>query len=198
MATHRYIIDTEPAVQGLFDLINREENRIVEVLEAHLQMDQAARNVLASFQRQGGDSALLIQLDGFERAKERTQKEFDDLGTLIANLRTTYNSLAGAVFQIAKQGISTVHGTLSACPNGRIIGTSEPLKNVVWQTRNQSMHFEELNYHENVKDCFANLVADFGDKLKLGTENHALTVLKLLGWNTYENYKSDISTLLPC
>lgn len=52
-------------------------------------------------------------------------------------------SLSGALLQIAKQGISIKHQTLSSCPNGREIKAGLNLKDVIWNSRNQSLHFED-------------------------------------------------------
>ena len=49
-----------------------------------------------------------------------------------------------------KQGISIVHGGLGAAPNGRMIG-SQPLKEVIWQGRNQGFHWAEQSFHPPVE-----------------------------------------------
>lgn len=52
--------------------------------------------------------------------------------------------LGGAILQIGKQAISVAHGNLPACPDGRMIG-SQGIKHIIWQGRNQAIHFEEGN-----------------------------------------------------
>lgn len=192
-----YLSETKNAVSGLFDLITREQARLEEAQKSHFMMDAEARRIFECMKRTGSDSVQWIELDGTERAKKRFAFEINELNKLMATLGPTYNSLAGAVLQIAKQGISSVHGGLASCPSGRTIGTSELLKNVIWQARNQSMHFEESNYHSNVQRCFANLVSDFGSHLTLGTHNLALTILDTLGWDNYVSYETDMRILLP-
>ena len=197
MPLNQYIVETEPAVRGLLDLIGREQQRLSDAQESHFSMDTEARRLFDCMKRTGSDSTLWVELAGFEKAKERFAAEIVTLNKLMTTLGPTYNSLAGAVLQIAKQGISATHGGLASCPNGRIVGSTEPIKNIIWQARNQSMHYEESNYHNNVQSCFANLVSDFGSYLNLGNTNHALAILDLLGWAEYNTYESDIATLLP-
>ena len=180
-----YLIDTRSAVQGILKLINREETMLEKKKGAFASMDDASRNVFEYMQQNRADSTLLIELDGFETAKDRIDSKIDNLHRLIANLQPTYRTLAGALLQIAKQGISMRHGGLSSCPDGRIVGSTEPLKNVIWQARNQSVHYEEGKYHKSVVDCFSNLASDFGPRFALGSKNLALDVIEILGWRSY-------------
>lgn len=103
-----------------------------------------------------------------------------------------------SLLQIAKQGISTVHGNPINCPLGRSIGT-ETLKNIIWQGRNQSIHCEEGNPNQKVKDCFSNLATDFGSDFDLTvnyTDNKARRIIDLLNWNTYDKYENDMISLI--
>ena len=89
---------------------------------------------------------------------------------------------------------------LDGCPEGRIItgkaGRSEPLKNVIWWGRNQSMHFEEADYKKALIACFLNLgfdlTADTYKQRNLAKE----IVLHVLKWTTYEMYEADLRCLL--
>jgi len=103
--------------------------------------------------------------------------------------------IAGGVLQIAKQGISQVYSGLHACPNGRSLG-AEPLKNVIWQARNQTTHFEEGQYSNAVRRCFRNLESQYGPRFQLARENLAFEVLQALGWRSYSAYERDMHTLL--
>ena len=103
-----------------------------------------------------------------------------------------------SLLQIAKQGISTIHGNLDNCPEGRKIGP-ETLKNIIWQGRNQSLHCEEGNPHKKVKNCFLNLKNEFGKDFDLSlnpTSNKAKKIVDVLGWEDYDQYEKDMISLL--
>ncbi|MBK7440459.1 MAG: hypothetical protein IPI65_02725 [Bacteroidetes bacterium] len=102
------------------------------------------------------------------------------------------NSLSGSLLQIAKQGISIKHGGLPNCPNGRNIGT-QFLKNVIWQARNQAIHFEEGNFKPQVVACFDSLTNDIDAKFnRFRTSNMAFEVVELLSWKTFDDFKNDM------
>jgi hypothetical protein len=99
---------------------------------------------------------------------------------------------SGALLQNAKQGISIVHGGLANCPNGRMIG-SQSLKTVIWQGRNQAIHWEEGSFKPPVKQCFKLLEQEINAKFADFTKRSmAFDVVDLLGWKTYQH---DLLTL---
>ncbi|MBB4212686.1 hypothetical protein EV659_11428 [Rhodothalassium salexigens DSM 2132] len=103
-------------------------------------------------------------------------------------------SLAGSVLQFAKQGISLVHGGIQNCPSGRIVHGVE-LKSVIWQGRNQSMHWEEGQLRPAVRQCFKALnAADpaLGDYLQ---RNVAFEVVRLLEWREFADFEADLLLL---
>lgn len=105
---------------------------------------------------------------------EPVLKEIDEFTFSIAVKEESIKALAGALLQIAKQGISTVHGKLNNCVDGRTI-KNEPIKNIVWQGRNQSMHYEEGKFFQPIIDCFHNI------EIQLRKENLAKEIVDLLG-----------------
>ena len=104
-------------------------------------------------------------------------------------------SLCGSLLQIAKQGISVAHGGLGSCPDGRNVH-GHHLKQVIWQGRNQSIHWEEGNPHPPVQQLFdsltANVDAKFGD---YRTRNCAFNIVELLNCQTLDNFKNDMNLL---
>ncbi len=191
-----YIGITRNAAKGVIELLNREKELLNEKQDSFECMHNAARSLFERMKETGFDSTGIIDLHGLETAKERFASEVEDINTLIGGLSPAYNSLAGALLQIAKQGISFKFHGFSSCPNGRRIGTHENLKNVIWQGRNQAMHYEEGRYNQNVRDCFQNLFNDFGTTFNLGTNNLALAVIDILGWDSYSKYENDLISLL--
>lgn len=101
-------------------------------------------------------------------------------------------ALCAALLQYAKQGISLVHGGLPNCPSGRAIG-SQGLKDVLWQGRNQAIHWEEGNFRKPVEDCFSALTTDIDSKFsQFKTRSMASDVVELLGWKSFDDFKADL------
>jgi hypothetical protein len=115
--------------------------------------------------------------------------------------RTLMDSIdvtCGALLALAKQGISRIHHGLGACPPGRLIGNT-PLRDVVWQARNQAAHCEEGRYSPAVLAVFAALEADYGSAFHLVegvTENLATMVVLIIDWLNDSVYDADITSLL--
>jgi hypothetical protein len=103
--------------------------------------------------------------------------------------------LSGSLLQFAKQGISIVHGDLANCPDGRLIGT-QPLKDIIWQARNQAIHWEEGSPRQKVVDCFNKLTTEkdalFSAYL---TKNLAFEVINILEWKDYKSFERDMISL---
>jgi hypothetical protein len=173
-----YIAETRSAVRGIFDLLANEKKRLAKTQESYACIADATKTLYQGMQREGADSADIVELYGLEASRVQFSKEIAEIRSLVFQLSPTYNALAAALLQIAKQGISSKHGGLSKCPNGRLIGQTEFLKNVIWQGRNQTMHYEEGQYRRDVNECFTNLVNDFG-------------------WDNYVDYEKDMETVIP-
>jgi len=205
---NQYLVDTKYAAQSLIDIIHNEENRLSILTERfdslkkvfdHLFWDYSIADMHEDF------NELQVQHKFIQMAKFAEQNdlkgkkaELDALAKSILAKKDSMNSLSMSILQIAKQGISTVHGAPSHCPPGRSIG-SETLRNVIWQGRNQSIHCEEGNPNQKVKDCFSNLANEFGNELDIATDytiNKARKIIDLLTWSIYDNYENDMITLI--
>lgn len=207
---HQYIADTEYAARGLIELITAEEKQLAQLQSQYnglsSKVEHLNRFLLdAPF----NDDVVPLQEQAMAVDMYRTREELADLERQIIALQNSIDakgvsidSLCGAVLQIAKQGISTVHGRLGACPDGRSIGTgveTEKLKNVIWQARNQSMHYEEGDFKQPVIDCFTKLEISFGSKFSLNEnagKNLAHYIIQELGWKDYLRYESDMQGLI--
>jgi hypothetical protein len=121
-----------------------------------------------------------------------------DLDLLENKIKTTefsYSSISGSLLQYAKQGISLVHGSLNVCPNGRNIGTLS-LKTIIWQGRNQSLHFEEGKFSPQVTTCFNELVKNYGlEFANFHNKNMAFEIIKLLDWKNWDSFYRDLLSL---
>lgn len=130
--------------------------------------------------------------------KERylKEQEYKRLEWRIKVRKFSTYSLAGALLQFAKQGISTVHGNKENCPDGRYIG-SQPLKTIIWEGRNQALHWEEGNFkNKRLCQCFDTLAKEIDPKFaNYTTQNMALDIVELLGWTTFTAFKRDLLLL---
>ena len=199
-----YLIDTEFASRTLINAIFGEQERISQIgiiLKEFefLQWDFTTADLHEDFDE------YQIQHKFNKMAKFHAEKniankriEKERLELELVNKAESLNSLAMSLLQIAKQGISIEYNGLTLCPEGRLL-KSESLKNVIWQGRNQSIHYEENNPHNQVKNCFTNLMTDFGNKFDIfssNPSNKAKEIVELLEWNNYENYLNDMKSLL--
>jgi hypothetical protein len=145
------------------------------------------------------DSTALYWDTYFGPAKDLfyEQKGMADLGSLIEARKFSTNAQSAALLQYAKQGISLAHHGLEACPAGRSIG-SQSLKVIIWQGRNQALHWDERRPKRPVRECFRTLGQDidpkFGD-FEVGSL--AGDIVELLGWRTFDSFKVDMLSFKP-
>ncbi|MED4253345.1 hypothetical protein P4689_12125 [Priestia megaterium] len=205
-----YILDTKFAASGLIDLISKEEKELQQLKNEHQKAEEELRNKQYQYEesiyniednmedmdvRQKHSEYLSYRQNVVKPLKDKITEITLSLEVKDASIR----ALCGALLQIAKQGISTVHRGLTSCPDGRNIGAREKLKNVIWQARNQSMHYEESvhrPYFTPVINCFHNLVHDFGINYTLLTGNLSKEIIELLQWKDYSDYEKDMVLLL--
>ena len=203
---HQYLEDTEYAVRGLISLIGNEESRLRD-LQRQLEVSHNERNRARSILFIGAPPSAFGEdtTPYFENRARDAEKKVAEIEHNIAQLQGTIDAkafsvraLAGSVLQIAKQGIVVARGGLAQCPDGRLLG-KEPLKNVIWQGRNQAMHWDDGDYKQAVKTCFANLERDFGLQFCISSSpavSLAKTVIDLLNWTDFDGYLSDMNNLL--
>lgn len=203
---HQYIKDTKHCTEELIRLIFEEEKAhkkaSAERSEMSSKRDFYYKEYIAKDMHEDFNEMQVMhdfnQMANANGKAENLKIEIDKLQKSIDAKDFSLRSLCGALLQIAKQGISIVHVDLNTCPDGRTIGP-ETLKNIIWQSRNQSMHFEEGNPHPPVCACFKKLELAFGKDFSLSAvppENLARRVVKLLGWDAYDKYEADMVSIL--
>jgi len=197
---HSYLIQTEYAVHSLIELIHKETNKLNGLL---MEKNKLKKHYDVLYQRFLGQEldpdanysdaqimqAYIQQYKYYESHFLPVIRAIKEKQDDIAAKEESLKALSGALLQIAKQGISIVYQRLENAPNGRLI-REQPIKNIIWQARNQSMHFEEGRYSTHVRECFEQL------NIPLANENLAREIIELLGWNCYENYYSDMVHVL--
>ena len=203
---NQYIEDTAIAVRGLLSLIGDDESifRAKQIeLESTLERKRRAKAILyygVPMTGSGEDATPYYEkkVRDARRVIIELKDSIESLEAVILAKEISVQALAGAILQIAKQGISIVGGNPANCPAGRSIGR-ENLKNVIWQARNQSMHWEVNSFYSPVQTCFENLYLDFGADYQLHSSSPkslAKQILHLLKWTSYESYESDMLSLL--
>jgi hypothetical protein len=99
------------------------------------------------------------------------------------------------VLELGKRGITMVHGGLAQAPAAPMVGTVA-LRDVIWQGRNQAMHWEDGRLHPATQACFDALFAEHGHPFDQGTNrNLSVDVLRILAWNDYDPFAADMSRL---
>lgn len=132
---------------------------------------------------------------GSDKERHHAVAHLADFQATLDARSVSRGALASTLLQIAKQGLSAVHGGLAATPVGRCIYGVD-LKDLVWQARNQAMHWEEGRPHRGVIDCFEALKiaadAGFGDYT---ARSLAFDVVMLLGWRDQASFEADLLLL---
>jgi hypothetical protein len=198
-----YVAETQFAAENLFTLIFHEQDELLR-LRANLQRIHSQPSHLhdvcdflalnPDLDDEGiGTVAHWEAYFDVEPAHGRAQSEVAEIEARINARGFARAALCGSLLQIAKQGISTVHGGLNG-PIGRLVGT-QPMRDIIWQARNQAMHFEEPRpLSQRVQQCFETLAADLqrSEFREYRQRNLAFEVIDALGWSSYSHYEQDI------
>lgn len=197
---HDYLVQTEFAASNLIKLISSEENTLNDLKSSLASLKNHHQFLYNDFLSKDSDPydhfnehqlmhAFAKQASFNQKHIEPTQKRIFEITLSVNAKEESIKALAGALLQLAKQGISIVHGSPKHCVDGRTI-KDEPIKTIIWEGRNQSLHYEEGNFRQPVTNCFNNI------GILLRRENLAKEIIDLLNWNTYKQYESDLRTLL--
>lgn len=102
-------------------------------------------------------------------------------------------ALSGSLLQYAKQGLSLRYGTKrDGCPVGREL-VQLPVHEIIWQGRNQALHWEVGEPHAPVVNCFDHLAANADPVFaEYKFRSLAYEIVSLLGWRTVEDFNRDM------
>lgn len=204
---HQYLNDTEFAVRNLLHLATGEEKTLKELAPRLASVGAQLRVHKWDFESSDlnddfSDAYVMSAFGRMAKAHQEAATLQNQMAAIQASIGTHQHAtqaITGAILQIAKQGISVVHGGLAAAPEGRRIG-SLPIRDIIWQARNQSLHFEDGSFNKAVTTLFSVLEAEHGPQFSLAQhakQSRAKQVLGLLRWDSYEHYLNDMVTLLP-
>lgn len=134
---------------------------------------------------------------GPDKERFHKQSEVGNVEARILAREFSVSALSGSVLQYAKQGLSMQYGKQrEGCPEGRRVH-GLPLHEVIWQARNQALHWEEGKPHPPVVQCFEKLAEDDVRFAKYKDHNLAYDVLCLLGWYSTDDFMRDMNLFLP-
>ena len=134
---------------------------------------------------------------GPDKERYHKQREVGDVEGRIQAREFSVSALSGNLLQYAKQGLSVQFGKhRDGCPEGRNVH-GLPLHEVIWQARNQALHWEEGNPHPPVVRCFAALAQNADAKFAdFRNRSMAYDVICLLGWYSTDNFMRDMNLFI--
>ena len=200
-----YLTEVRNAVEGLLPLIWQEQDALSglegqlaerkdELARLERQVRQEYANVAWLRNNEEWDDEGIATLrywdNYFGPDKERyhlaqrvpeVQAAVESLRASVEAHRFSADALAGTVIQVAKQGLALVHGGKPSA-TGRMIGSSQQLSEVIWQARNQALHWEDRSFNAPVNNCSTKLASEVDQVFSSYViRNMALDVIKMLG-----------------
>lgn len=202
---HPYLTGTEYAVRQPLELATSEKQRLSGIDSQFQAANVKFQHFVRELQfKEISDDACDVQLNAAHARMAKAHHERESLKTELNDLRAqvdahqeSYQAVAGAVLQIAKQGISFAYGTRAQAPGGRAIGNCV-VRDIVWEGRNQAIHYEG-KLKDHVTDFFAILANEHGDAFDLKKHpngSRAIQILDLLNWNDYDQFVRDMQQIL--
>lgn len=223
---HPYVDVTRYAAENLFQTLHVEGAKLAH-LEKQLESATAAFeyhdwDVSTSDLNDDFSDAYVMRASvlrgeayqAMTTAVQYKQAEEARLKAWIASNEQALDALRAAILQIVKQGIALIYKPAGPGPQngkwpsnesllraktGRHVGQQE-LKTVIWQARNQAIHYEDETFSQSVTQCFAQLEQDFGPQFSLTAgagRSLSKHVFDALGWSDYAVYEKDVLSLLP-
>lgn len=130
---------------------------------------------------------------GVDKDRFHKNVETETAAQRVAAHEFSISALAGSLLQYGKQGISLHFGKKRVgCPDGRVV-VGMPLHEIIWQARNQALHWEDGAFHPPTVTCFENLAAN-ADPV-FGQYKHrslAYEIILLLGWRSPNEFHQDM------
>lgn len=175
---NQYLVDTNFAVENLFELITKEKKQTATLKQQMDLLKEQANQILSEAYYMADQDiddletpAMIAIRHGYVRflsASQEIEKKIDRMKASYEAKDISVRALCGSILQIAKQGISIVHNDdLNNVPVIIDTKSSEAIHNIIWQGRNQSMHYEDGSYNNKVVSCFTNLQLAYGSDLDL-------------------------------
>ena len=206
MAMSDYLKEIDYAARKIVRLIWRDRERVIKLeakvasLNRQVQSDYSSGDFIALNSEDADDVGMATGIYwetyfGADKDRYHENKKLEKLVKQLAVHSFSFDTLAGSLLQYGKQGISLAHGGFANSPNGRSVG-SQFLKDIIWQARNQAIHWEEGNPHPPVQSCFEKLEKEHDRKFgEYNSRSMAADVVALLGWRTFALFRADMLSL---
>jgi hypothetical protein len=187
-----YLEATSFAVERLIEATWHEANEFDRARGfVRQEVDDPTWNAFLAASMTGDDDQFWLAYSGPGVSQLATNNV---LAVLAVTHRLSAAALASALLQVGRQGVSSVHAGPMP-PTGRAIGT-QALSVVLWEARNQAMHWETGNAHDRTASCFETLAHDIDAKYgEYVRRSLAFDVVDLLGWRSMEAFHEDLSSL---
>lgn len=210
---HQYIIETGNTVRTLLELLIHEESLIKEqtamlskaVIEIKAHGWNFQANDLSDDFSDAYIMAAFFRIENSTPGTDKLKSEIARYQALLGTHQSTTQTLCASILQIAKQGISLVHGSFLSLdsyiidtPPGRMLA-SLTLRDIIWQACNQAAQCKKGNYGKSVIDLFTELERFHGPQFSLiqhPRQNRSKQIIRLLGWLDYRDYVVDMQLLL--
>lgn len=204
-----YIEDTEYAVKNLIALYMHEDGELAKLIASHISEDAKFKAYEWDFETSSlnEDFSEAYEMRAHAQMSEAYSEAHNEVvkfNPAVVSLQASIDAkdlasqvLCGALLQVAKQGISLIHGSLESCPEGRLVG-GIPMKDIIWSGRIQAIHFEEPITSKLAIKTFKSLEDKFGTEFALSKhlgKSRARQVVMNLGWINYSAYCSDMIIL---
>lgn len=198
-----YLAEVQHAVSSLITLIWAEHDAVEQAMG---QLDKLTAATNRDYDRVDfivrndldddgiGTSLYWDTYFGVDKERYHAAEDVSGLEGVRDARRQSRAAMSGALLQIAKQGLSQIHGKPATIPPGRTV-MGVDLKAMVWEGRNQSLHWEEGNPRPAIVVCFGSLAtADpvFGG---YATMNLAFEIIKALEWRNWEAFEADLLSI---
>jgi hypothetical protein len=216
-----YLDETKYICEHLIELINKIECDMAQINHKKAMIPLYRKN-----EKMYQQFSKMVWADGCEeefsdylaRSLEHAQTaatyqaQIDEVEKLYNNALFMKNgplqSVSQALLHIAKQGISLVYGKRkSDCENAfRNAGKALPQKynvgllDIIWEGRNQSIHYEDGHFMPPVETVFNALLSNHDSKCQAlrgynQGQNKAYEIIKILDWTDYSNFHHDMLSL---
>lgn len=132
---------------------------------------------------------------GVDKDRYEKNAEHEVIAQRVAARQFSVAALSGSLLQYGKQGISLHYGkNREGCPDGRTI-CGLPISEIIWQSRNQALHWEDGTFDARTTKCFERLAESNQVFARYSDRSLAFEVVKLLGWKDADAFFHDMQSL---
>ena len=133
---------------------------------------------------------------GVDKDRHYKKAEYNQAVQRVEARQFSVSALSGSLLQYGRQGISLHYGKNgSGCPDGRNVVGDIHVKEIIWQARNQAIHWEEGSFREPTTKLFEALATINPVFAEFKTRSLASEIIGLLGWHNAEAFFADMLLL---